>query len=184
MAISSQSFPPSFISTPNDLTRPTRLPSRFTFTHFRKTQTLSSPLRFTVSSRLNSSKSSDAGGSLSPDNGDVQYELHHDLSPQRRRRGLPVFVTLPVKSVGKEGKIWRPKAMMLSLKALASAGVEGVVVEIWWGVVERNEPRVYDWRGYRELVMMACMCGLKVRAVLAFHQHGIDGDDLNGYVVI
>ncbi|KAK2439234.1 beta-amylase 3, chloroplastic [Trifolium repens] len=183
MAISSQSFPPSFISTPNDLTRPTRLPSRFTFTHFRKTQTRSSPLRFTVSSRLNSSKSSDAGGSLSPDNGDVQYELHHDLSPQRRRRGLPVFVTLPVKSVGKEGKIWRPKAMMLSLKALASAGVEGVVVEIWWGVVERNEPRVYDWRGYRELVMMACMCGLKVRAVLAFHQHGIDGDDLNGILL-
>lgn len=74
--------------------------------------------------------------------------------------------------------------MMLSLKALAAAGVEGVVVEIWWGVVERNQPRVYDWRGYRELVMMACMCGLKVRAVLAFHQHGSDGDDLNGYVVI
>ncbi|XP_045822751.1 beta-amylase 3, chloroplastic-like [Trifolium pratense] len=179
MAISSQSFSPSFISTPNDLTRPTRLPSRVT-THFRKTQTRSPALRFTVSSRLNSSKSSDAGGSFSPDNGDVQYELHHDLSPQRRRHGSPVFVTLPVKSVGKEGKIWRPKAMMLSLKALAAAGVEGVVVEIWWGVVERNEPRVYDWRGYRELVMMACMCGLKVRAVLAFHQHGIDGDDLNG----
>lgn len=70
--------------------------------------------------------------------------------------------------------------MMLSLKALVVAGVEGVVVEIWWGVVERNQPRVYDWRGYRELVMMACMCGLKVRAVLAFHQHGTDGDDPNG----
>lgn len=72
--------------------------------------------------------------------------------------------------------------MMLSLKALASAGVEGVVVEIWWGVVERNEPRVYDWRGYRELVVMACMCGLKVRAVLAFHQHGTEPDDPNWYV--
>lgn len=70
--------------------------------------------------------------------------------------------------------------MMLSLKVFAVAGVEGVVVEIWWGVVERNQPRVYDWRGYRELVMMACMCGLKVRAVLAFHQHGTDGDDPNG----
>lgn len=51
-------------------------------------------------------------------------------------------------------------------------------------MVERNQPRVYDWRGYRELVMMACMCGLKVRAVLAFHQHGTDGDDPNGYVLI
>ncbi|CAK8579379.1 unnamed protein product [Lathyrus sativus] len=180
MAISSQSFSPSFILTRHDSTRPTRLPSRFTFTHFRKPQPRSSSPRLSVSSRLNSSKSSDAGGSISPDNGDVTYELHHDLSPQRRRRGSPVFVTLPVKSVGREGKVWRPKAMMLSLKALAAAGVEGVVVEIWWGVVERNEPRVYDWRGYRELVMMACMCGLKVRAVLAFHQYGTDGDDLNG----
>jgi len=42
---------------------------------------------------------------------------------------------LPVKYVDLEGKIWRPKAMMLSLKALAVAGVEGVVVEILvgWG---------------------------------------------------
>jgi len=51
-----------------------------------------------------------------------------------------------VKHVGLEGKIWRPKAMMLSLKALVVAGVEGVVVEIWWSGV---------W--------------------LAVHQHGPDG---------
>ncbi|AES66748.1 transmembrane protein, putative [Medicago truncatula] len=55
---------------------------------------------------------------------------------KRRRCGSPVFVALPVKYVGLEGKIWRPKAMMLSLKALVVAGVEGVVVEIWWGGVE------------------------------------------------
>ncbi|KAJ1438051.1 Glycoside hydrolase, family 14 [Sesbania bispinosa] len=178
MAIPSQStasFSPSFISTPNDLTRLTRFPCRVTFTH----QTRSSTRRLVVSSRLNSSKSSDAGGSVSPDNG--PYELHHDFSPQRRRRGSPVFVTLPVNSVGREGKVWRPKAMMLSLRALAAAGVEGVVVEIWWGLVERNGPKVYDWRGYRELVMMACMCGLKVRAVLAFHQHGTGPDDPNWF---
>jgi len=59
-----------------------------------------------------------------------------------------MFVTLPVKHVGLEGKIWRPKAMMLSLKALVVAGVEGVVVEIWWSGV---------W--------------------LAVHQHGPDGKD-------
>ncbi|AES66123.1 glycoside hydrolase family 14 protein [Medicago truncatula] len=75
--------------------------------------------------------------------GKLPYELHHDLSPQRRRCGSPLFVTLPMKYVGLEGNIWRPKAMMLSLKALAVAGVEGVVVEIWWGGVE--------------LVMMACV---------------------------
>jgi beta-amylase len=57
-----------------------------------------------------------------------------------------MFDTLPVKYVGLEGKIWRPKAMMLLLKALVVAGVEGVVVEIWWGGVE--------------LVTMACVSSI------------------------
>ncbi|KAL4329628.1 hypothetical protein AHAS_Ahas13G0319100 [Arachis hypogaea] len=106
----------------------------------------------------------------------VLWIFRHRL---RETRGSPVFVTLPVNTVGPEGKISRPRAMMFSLKALAAAGVEGVVVEFWWGIIERKEPRVYDWRGYRELVMMACMCGLKVRAVLAFHQYGTGPDDPN-----
>ncbi|XP_027341562.1 beta-amylase 3, chloroplastic-like [Abrus precatorius] len=178
MAILCQStvtFSLSFISTRNDFTGFTRFPCCVTF---RRNQTRSST-RLPVLSRLNSSKSSDAGGSVSPDNGDVAYELHHDFSLQRRRRGSPVFVTLPVNSVSREGLVTRPKAMMFSLRALAMAGVEGVVIEMWWGLVEKNEPRVYDWRGYKELVMMACMCGLKVRAVLAFHQYGTGPDDPN-----
>ncbi|AES75755.1 hypothetical protein MTR_6g057740 [Medicago truncatula] len=119
-----------------------------TFTHYFKAE-----IGIRVSSRLNSSKSSDVVGSISPENGrELPYELHHDLSLQRHRHRSPVFVTLPVKFVGLEGRIWSPKAMMLSLKA--------------------NQPRVYDWRGYRDLVRMACMCGLKVRVVP------------NGYVVI
>ncbi|KAK7399078.1 hypothetical protein VNO78_10253 [Psophocarpus tetragonolobus] len=170
---STASFSPSFVSTRTDSTR-VPFPCHVTF------RIRSPPRRLAVYSRLNSSRSPDAGGSLSPDNGgDVAYELHHDFSPQRRRRGSPVFVTLPVNSVGREGRITRPKAMMFSLKALATAGVEGVVIEIWWGLVEKNKPRVYDWRGYDELFTMACKCGLKVRAVLAFHQHGSGPDDPN-----
>ncbi|KAG4999089.1 hypothetical protein AAZX31_08G025400 [Glycine max] len=177
MAILSQSTASfSFVSTRTDSTHLTRFPCRVTF------RARSPPLRpALVSSRLNSSRSPDAGGSLSPDNGggDVAYQLHHDFSPQRRRRGSPVFVTLPVNSIGRDGRVARPKAMMFSLKALATAGVEGVVIEIWWGLVEKKKPRVYDWRGYEELVAMACKCGLKVRAVLAFHQHGTGPDDPN-----
>ncbi|KAK7251454.1 hypothetical protein RIF29_34668 [Crotalaria pallida] len=166
---STATFSPSFISTcstATDSTHPTRLPFRT------KPLTRSSTRPLVLSSRLNSSKSP---GSV--DNGDFPYELHHGF--YRHRKGSPVFVTLPVNSVGLGGKVSRPKAMMLSLRALAAAGVEGVVVEIWWGLVERNEPRVYDWRGYRELVAMAAMCGLKVRAVLSFHQYGAGGDDPN-----
>ncbi|CAL0330864.1 unnamed protein product [Lupinus luteus] len=170
---STTTFSPCFISTRTNTTDSTHL-TRFPFRT--RPQTRSSTRRLVLSSRLNSSKSSDAGGSVN--NGDFAYELHHDFY-RHRKKGSPVFVTLPVNSVGLEGRVSRPKAMMLSLRALAAAGVEGVVIEIWWGLVERNEPRVYDWRGYRELVAMASMCGLKVRAVLAFHQYGTVTDDPN-----
>lgn len=67
--------------------------------------------------------------------------------------------------------------MAQSFRALASAGVEGVVLEVWWGLVERGSPCSYNWRGYLEVVEMAGRCGLKVRAVMAFHQRGSDPHD-------
>ncbi|KAI9092334.1 hypothetical protein K1719_020664 [Acacia pycnantha] len=80
-------------------------------------------------------------------------------------------------SVDAEGQALRQKIMKVSLRALALAGVEGVVLEIWWGLVERNEPMVYNWRGYCQLVKLAGTFGLKVRVVLAFHQCGTDPTD-------
>lgn len=66
--------------------------------------------------------------------------------------------------------------MIYSLRALATAGAEGIVMEVWWGMVEREEPMKYDWRGYLEIVALARSFDLKVRAVMAFHQFGVDGD--------
>ncbi|KAG8045485.1 hypothetical protein GUJ93_ZPchr0008g11532 [Zizania palustris] len=67
--------------------------------------------------------------------------------------------------------------MAASLAALAGAGVAGVAVELWWGVVERQAPGVYDWTGYLELAAMARCYGLRVRAILAFHQCGASPQD-------
>lgn len=88
-----------------------------------------------------------------------------------------MFVTLPVDSVSTGGQVRRRKVMAQSFKALSAAGVEGVVVEVWWGLVERDEPRVYNWQGYLDLVALAKRCGLKVRAVMAFHQCATGPDD-------
>lgn len=85
-----------------------------------------------------------------------------------------MFVTLPVDAVNSSVQMRRKKAMPQSFRALAAAGVEGVVMEVWWGLVEREEPRVYNWEGYLEIVSLARHCGLKVRAVMAFHQSGAD----------
>lgn len=61
--------------------------------------------------------------------------------------------------------------MNASLQALKSAGVEGIMMDVWWGLVER-EPGSYNWGGYAELLEMAKKHGLKVQAVMSFHQCG------------
>ncbi|TVU23077.1 hypothetical protein EJB05_32812, partial [Eragrostis curvula] len=91
--------------------------------------------------------------------------------------GTPVYVTLPADAVGPGGRVARRRAMAASLAALASAGVAGVAVELWWGVVERQGPGMYDWSGYLDLAAMARRCGLRVRAILAFHQCGAGPHD-------
>ncbi|KAH6790689.1 hypothetical protein C2S51_005695 [Perilla frutescens var. frutescens] len=104
--------------------------------------------------------------------GEVVYELNYN-SHRRRRGAFPVYVTLPSDAVGPTAQTMRRKrAMAQSFRALAAAGVEGVVMEVWWGMVEREFPRSYNWRGYLEIVEMARRFGLRVRAVMAFHQCG------------
>lgn len=88
-----------------------------------------------------------------------------------------MYVTLPVDAVGSSGQVRRRKAITQSFRALAAAGVEGVVMEVWWGLVERDAPRVYDWKGYLEIVALAKKVGLRVRAVMAFHQCGTGPGD-------
>ncbi|KAI4303935.1 hypothetical protein MLD38_039512 [Melastoma candidum] len=87
--------------------------------------------------------------------------------------GVPVYVMMPLDSVRGDGKgVNRRKAMAASMRALRSAGVEGIMVDVWWGLVERDEAGRYEWGGYEELLDMAAKNGLKVQAVMSFHQCG------------
>ncbi|KAM7253987.1 hypothetical protein ACFE04_031669 [Oxalis oulophora] len=65
-----------------------------------------------------------------------------------------------------------PRAVNASLMALKSAGVEGVMVDAWWGLVEKDGPLKYNWEGYAELVQMVQKHGLKLQVVMSFHQCG------------
>nr|GMD72116.1 beta-amylase 1, chloroplastic [Ipomoea batatas] len=97
-----------------------------------------------------------------------------------RSRGVPVFVMMPLDSVKMDHTMNRKKAMNVSLQALKSAGVEGIMVDVWWGLVEKDSPREYNWAGYSELLEMAKKHGLKVQAVMSFHQCGGNvGDSCN-----
>lgn len=88
------------------------------------------------------------------------------------RKGVPVFVMMPLDSVTWNHTVNRKKAMNASLQALKSAGVEGIMMDVWWGLVEGEKPGEYNWSGYVELLEMAKKHGLKVQAVMSFHQCG------------
>lgn len=85
---------------------------------------------------------------------------------------VPVFVMLPLDTVTMGGNLNKPRAMSASLMALKSAGVEGVMVDVWWGLVEKDGPLKYNWEAYAELIQMVQMQGLKLQVVMSFHQCG------------
>ncbi|XP_043706609.1 beta-amylase 1, chloroplastic-like [Telopea speciosissima] len=87
-------------------------------------------------------------------------------------KGVPVYVMMPLDTVTMKNGLNRKKAMNASMQALKSAGVEGVMVDVWWGLVERDSPASYNWGGYTELLEMAKKHGLKVQAVMSFHHCG------------
>ncbi|CAL8990189.1 unnamed protein product [Prunus brigantina] len=97
---------------------------------------------------------------------------HQVRSAQNKGTGVPVYVMMPLDSVTMNNSVNRKKAMNASLQALKSAGVEGVMMDVWWGLVEREAPGAYNWGGYAELLEMAKKHGLKVQAVMSFHKCG------------
>lgn len=65
-----------------------------------------------------------------------------------------------------------PETLRAQLTELKRVGVEGVMVDIWWGIVEREGPGIYDWKAYGELIEIVAEIGLKLQAVMSFHQCG------------
>lgn len=169
-AISSAPTPPPPPQCPGDLRRRNHSISPLCLSLRRRPLSISSRL---YSSRRPSASSTNASSNGSNDGGQPQ-ELHHlppPPAPISGREGAQVYVTLPADSARPGGQVARRKALGASLLALAAAGVEGVAIEFWWGVVEKDLPGVYDWSAYVELVDLAAKNGLKVRAIMAFHQH-------------
>ena len=68
--------------------------------------------------------------------------------------------------------IKREKALDVGLRTLRKAGVEGVMVDVWWGIVEEAGPRKYDFSAYKRLFRKVAEHGLKIQAVMSFHAAG------------
>jgi beta-amylase len=51
------------------------------------------------------------------------------------------------------------------------AKVDGLMVDIWWGLVETSENN-YSWAGYRDLFQLCINANLTILPVMSFHQCG------------
>ncbi|GMH05812.1 hypothetical protein Nepgr_007652 [Nepenthes gracilis] len=92
-----------------------------------------------------------------------------------KQKRVPVFVMMPIDSfcIDTSGspKIRKIKALSISFKALKLAGVHGIAVEVWWGIVEYTSPFVYNWSLYDELFQLISESGLKLHVALSFHSN-------------
>ncbi|KAJ6820298.1 beta-amylase [Iris pallida] len=85
---------------------------------------------------------------------------------------VPVYVMLPLGVVNADNVLENLEALRTQLKQLRAADVDGVKVDVWWGIIEGNDPEIYDWRAYRSLFQMIQEEDLKLQAVMSFHQCG------------
>lgn len=58
------------------------------------------------------------------------------------------------------------------LTELRKAGVDGVMVDVWWGIIEAKGPKQYNWKSYKRLFQVVQKCGLRIQAIMSFHQCG------------
>ncbi|KAL6753941.1 beta-amylase [Haematococcus lacustris] len=93
--------------------------------------------------------------------------------------GCPVYVMLPLDTVWvveRDGKkcsvLKKERSLEIALHTLKQAGVEGVMVDVWWGIAERAGPGNYDFSAYKRLFYKVAAAGLKVQAVMSFHAAG------------
>ncbi|KAG0556224.1 hypothetical protein KC19_11G036300 [Ceratodon purpureus] len=111
-------------------------------------------------------------------------EISEDLQPvvERDFTGtpyIPIYVMLPLGTVNYENQVTDPENLKQKFIALRATGVDGVMVDCWWGLVEGKEPQHYNWSGYRQLFNLVRDCGLKLQVVMSFHQCGGNvGDDI------
>lgn len=118
--------------------------------------------------------SNSSSGQYSPLPGADCQDLELYPSP---RKHAPIYVMLPLDTVTIVNTLQHVTALQAGLMALKSIGVDGVMVDVWWGIVEAGGPGEYDWSAYLALVKMVNAVGLKLQAVMSFHGCGGNVND-------
>eukprot|EP00871_Galdieria_phlegrea_P003709 jgi/Galph1/4339/GphlegSOOS_G2970.1 len=88
--------------------------------------------------------------------------------------GVPIYVMMPLTSVSNDGQlkqVYDGKNISWILQQWKKNGVEGLMIDIWFGLVER-EPQQYNWTPYIQLCRLVKEANLKLQTVLSFHRCG------------
>ncbi|KAK3028443.1 hypothetical protein RJ639_039035 [Escallonia herrerae] len=116
------------------------------------------------------------------------YSLNQKMQPPTPFSGsekmlanyVPIYVMLQLEVISVDNVFENPAGLEKQLKQLREAGVDGVMLDVWWGIVESKGPKQYDWSAYRSLFQLVKICGLKLQVVMSFHQCGGNvGDAVN-----
>mmetsp|Transcript_21021 Transcript_21021/g.29487 ORF Transcript_21021/g.29487 Transcript_21021/m.29487 type:complete len:458 (-) Transcript_21021:87-1460(-) len=91
---------------------------------------------------------------------------------------IPVSVMLPLNTVGINGSLEDPTTLQNWLKQCKQGGIDGVMSDVWWGIVEQAGPQQYNWAPYLQLANYVKQAGLTLQVVMSFHECGGNvGDD-------
>lgn len=85
---------------------------------------------------------------------------------------IPVNVMLPLDVISKDNKVVNVNLLHANLRALKAAHVDGLMVDVWWGIVERTGPKQYHWSAYQSLFQLVQKYGFKLQVIMSFHQCG------------
>lgn len=105
------------------------------------------------------------------------------FQPQICANSLTLFLFSIASQLGvinAQNVLENPEDLREQLKQLKEADVDGVMVDVWWGIIEGNGPKQYDWNAYGSLFRIIKEEGLKIQAIMSFHQCGGNvGDVVN-----
>ncbi|KAF6172744.1 hypothetical protein GIB67_000802 [Kingdonia uniflora] len=91
---------------------------------------------------------------------------------------VPVYVMLPLGVITEDNVLENKDEIVKQLMELKAADLDGVMVDVWWGIMESKGPKQYDWSGYKSLFQFVQDSGLKLQTIMSFHQCGGNVGDI------
>ncbi|GLC38086.1 hypothetical protein PLESTM_000684200 [Pleodorina starrii] len=89
--------------------------------------------------------------------------------PPDEEPALPLYTCLDGDILTPANKFAYYEALRSGLKALGALGINGISVDVYWGIVEGVRPGQYDWSSYKQLLALIRDEGFMAQVCLCFH---------------